>query len=63
MKIKVQTCWNGNNRFYFRALIGGGILINVDEDPVWNRKIASLMLDEIERSCGVDRKTVRFVHV
>ena len=60
MRIKVQHCWCGGDKFVFRALICGGLLVRPEE---WNRKVAAEMLDLLEVETGVDRRNVRFVHV
>lgn len=60
MKVKIQHCWCGGDTFKFRALICGGLLVRAD---VWNRKVASAMLDLIEVETGWNRKNIRFEHV
>jgi hypothetical protein len=60
MRIKIQHCWCGGDKFVFRALICGGLLVRAEE---WNRKVAAEMLDLLEVETGVDRRNVRFVHV
>lgn len=62
MKVKVQTCWCGGDKFVFRALIGGGLRIPAGDSPKWTRKHATAMLDLLEDS-GFDRRNIRFVHV
>ncbi len=47
MNVKVQRCWAGGNKYYYRALICGGLRVRVEEGEHWNRKIASRMLDLI----------------
>lgn len=61
MKIKIQTCWNGHDRFCFRALVCGGLIVGSD-DTKWTRAIATSMLDLLEVH-GFNRRNVRFVHV
>ncbi len=63
MKVKVQRCWGGNARYYYRALIAGGLLVRIGEGEWWNRSVASRMLDLIEAESGHPRHLVRFVHV
>ena len=63
MKIKVQRCWGGNNAYYYRAIVCGGLLVRVAEGEYWNRSVASRMLDLIARETGLARNRVRFVHV
>ena len=61
MKVKVQNCWAGSDKFYFRALVCGGLLVRHDGSG-WSRKIATEMLDLLEVH-GFNRSVVRFVHV
>lgn len=64
MKIKVQFCWAGGDRYYWRALIGGGLRISVDSPQlVWTRSEASRMLDLITSEIRIDRSRIRFIHV
>ena len=63
MKVKIQRCWGGNNTYYFRALICGGLRVRVGEGEYWTRAIASRMLDLIQIETGTDRKRIRFIHV
>lgn len=60
MKIKVQACLGGNNSYYFRALVCGGLLVR---GATWSRKIASEMLDLIATKAGIARHKIRFRHV
>jgi hypothetical protein len=61
VKIKIQSCFAGGQKFYFRALVCGGLLVRHDGSG-WNRRIATEMLDLLEVH-GFDRSSVRFVHV
>jgi len=60
MKVRVQHCWCGGDKFVWRALICGGLLIA--SDGKWTRKTATQMLDLLEVE-GLDRSTIRFHHV
>ncbi len=61
MKIKIQRCWHGGEKFSYRALICGGLLVYTNDE--WNRTIASQMLDLIALHIpGKDRKNIRFIH-
>lgn len=62
MNIKVQTCYCGNDKFVFRALVCGGLRIRT-ETGVWDRRAASEMLDLLEIELNVDRRNIRFIHV
>ena len=52
MRVKVQRCWGGSDRYYYRALICGGLLVRVADGEYWNRRVASRMLDLIEAETG-----------
>lgn len=60
MKVKVQHCWCGGEKFVFRALICGGLLVRADK---WTRRTSAEMLSLIETETGIDRKKIRFKHV
>lgn len=62
MNVKVQRCWAGGNKYYYRALICGGLRVRVEEGEHWNRKIASRMLDLISTETGLKRSSIRFCH-
>ena len=59
MKVKVQYCWCGGDKFIWRALIAGGLRIPADGNE-WSRKAASEMLDLIEKEVGLNRRDIRF---
>lgn len=59
--VRVQYCWDGGEKFFFRALICGGLRVHAPAGK-WTRKVASEMLDLLEVEAGLDRKKVRFVH-
>lgn len=59
MNVKMQVCWGGGSKFYFRALVCGGLRVP-SEDGVWTRAAASEMLDLLEVH-GYNRSNVRFV--
>lgn len=60
MTVKVQFCWCGGDKYVFRALLCGGLLVRAEK---WSRKVASEMLDLIEVETGLCRKSIRFKHV
>ena len=68
MKVKVQYCWCGGDKFIWRALIAGGLRIPADGNGLripadgneWSRKAASEMLDLIEKEVGLNRRDIRF---
>ena len=63
VKIRIQFCMVGSDRFCWRALVCGGLRIPA-ESSTWDRKTASRMLDLLEIELpGVDRSKIRFVHV
>ena len=64
MKIRVQRCWGGNSRHYYRALVCGGLLVRVEEGESWSRRVASELLDLLGVEIpAVSRSSIRFVHV
>lgn len=63
MKIKVQMCRVGGEKFCARALICGGLRVSTP-DGVWTRKVATEMLDLLSEVLpDIDRKSIRFIHV
>ena len=62
MKVKVQFCWAGGDRYYFRALICGGLRIRT-ETSTWTRRHAKEMLDLICAESSLNRSSIRFIHV
>ncbi len=64
MRIRVQRCWAGNSKHYYRALVCGGLRIAVEEGETWNRSVASRMLDLLAVEIPVvPRQSIRFLHV
>lgn len=78
MRVKVQECWGGNDRFYFRLLIpsyGRYIpgqrfawghstpYVERISGERWNRRTASEALSLLESVYGIPRRVVRFLHV
>lgn len=63
MKVKVENCWNGGNRYEFRLTMPNGerVVMPKAEGDRWNRTYASLALDLIESYYKVKRRSVRFV--
>lgn len=59
MKVKIQKCWHGGDKFSFRALVCGGLLIKCEPGDDWQRKYATAMLDLLEAE-GLDRSKIRF---
>jgi hypothetical protein len=62
MKVKIQHCWCGGDKFVWRALVAGGLRIPSDGSYEWTRKTATEMLDVLEAE-GFDRRSIRFLHV
>lgn len=63
MRIKVQFCWHGGDKYTFRALVAGGIHIPT-ESQEWTRKHATAMLNRLEVEIpAVPRSAIRFDHV
>lgn len=63
MKVRIQHCWGGGEKYYFRALVCGGLLLRVSEGEQWSRSIAKRMLDLIAIETGLSRASIRFIHV
>ena len=40
MRVKVQRCWGGSDRYYYRALICGGLVVRIADGEYWNRSAA-----------------------
>ena len=60
MKVYVEHCWCGGDKFVFRAKICGGLRVVGEK---WTRKIASEMLDAVCLHLpNVKRSSIRFVH-
>ena len=65
MIFKVESCWSGNNHFYFSieplTPRRGTDHIRVDAGS-WTRQTAKTALDEVSRYYGVPRKNIRWSH-
>jgi hypothetical protein len=63
MKVTVDFCWNGNNKYSVRLehKNHSRIVVPVDDGCKWDRKIASKCLDAIEYNWSVNRKNIRFI--
>lgn len=60
MKIKVESCWSGADKFSWRFTLPNGKRVMVTKHwEEWRRSEATRALDVLEWS-GVDRRTVRF---
>lgn len=63
MKVRVQMCWCGNEKFVARALICGGLRVRAP-DGRWSRAVAAEMRSVIcQEVPAVKRENIRFVHV
>lgn len=64
MRVQVESCWSGGDRYYFRCTLPDGTRIllghNTDGDP-WCREYAAQLRDVLERERGVNRNSVRAV--
>ncbi len=64
MKVKIQACWAGGDKFYWRALLCGGLRIIPEIPGRWTRRDATRMLDLLAVEVpAVPRSRIRFVHV
>lgn len=63
MKVKVQYCFAGNSKYYFRLLVCGGLRIRCNDGDNWSRSYASKALDLLGQELpGISRKSIRFIH-
>ena len=66
MKVYVEHCWGGNNKFYFRLTFqheGRSVREHVGfHDGNWDRATAIEAKDLLERVYKLNRKNIRFVH-
>ena len=60
-RIKVEACWGGGERHYFRLTMPGGYREFVTGYR-WTRRQAKNALDLAEHVYHMDRPRVRFVH-
>lgn len=60
MRVKVESCWGANNKYYFQLTFKDGSREFVRGDQ-WTRKVASEALDIAENLYGLKRKNVKFV--
>lgn len=62
MRVTIQRCWHGSDKYSYRALICGGLHIYTDRE--WCRSVATEMLDLICMHVPtVNRSSIRFNHV
>ncbi len=61
MKVRVERCWAGNNRYYFRMTLPDGRRATCNGED-WNRTMARSALDSLETNFNVTRSRVRFHH-
>lgn len=61
MIVKVERCWGGGEKLYFRLTMPCGSRESVIGE-VWDRKTASEALDIVEKLYGANRRSVRFKH-
>lgn len=61
MRIKVEACWGGNTRYYFRLILPCGAREFICGDA-WSRALAREALDKLEALYGLRRSAIRFDH-
>ena len=61
MRIQIERCWSGGDRFTFRLTLPDGAREYV-RGEVWNQETATEALNLLERVYGLARRSVRFVH-
>ena len=59
MKIKVESCWSGCDRFYFRLTLPHGGRERI-EGETWTRETARRALDLLESVYHLPRRNIRF---
>lgn len=64
MKVKVEACWAGGERHYFRLTLPDGRREQVTpaSPQHWDRAVATEALDILENVYHLDRSKVRFDH-
>jgi hypothetical protein len=65
MKVKVESCWNGGDRHYFRltfpcqnTTVRESVACVKGTD--WDREYATIALNLLEHVYGITRRSVRF---
>lgn len=62
MKIKVENCWTGGEKFNFRLTLPNGSRVLVPAlGGQWHRGVAKRALDVLE-GLGFKRRTIQFTH-
>lgn len=62
MKVKVEHCWSGGDRYSWRFTANGkDQTMMTSFGRGWDRQIATEALDFLERNWGIKRRNVRFV--
>lgn len=61
MRIKVEACWGGNSRYYFRLTLPDGSRECL-RGEVWSRALAREALDMLVSLYGLRRSNIRFDH-
>jgi hypothetical protein len=59
MRIRVELCWHGHNRFSFRLTLPWGDREYI-EGETWTRETARRALDLLESAYRLPRRNVRF---
>lgn len=64
MKVKVEACWSGHDRWHFRCTLPNGDRFNVghnsDSDD-WRREYATEMRDYIVNHYDVKRDSIKVI--
>lgn len=61
MRVKVEACWGGNTRYYFRLTLPDGSRECL-RGEYWDRALASEALDLLVSLYGLRRSAIRFDH-
>lgn len=63
MKVYVEGCWGGGDKYSFHLTTTCGKRYRVScSDGWWDRKIAAKALDLLQIELGIKRSNIRFVH-
>lgn len=61
MKVRVERCWGGGNRYSFRLTLPSGAREHITGEK-WDRAASIRARDLIEYNYGVTRSRIRFAH-
>ena len=70
MKVYVERCWGGGDRYSFRCTVlpgrhgyaGHRVVIPSKYEGYWTREDASELRDILEMETGVNRDSIKIIH-